>query len=850
MKITYLVTSADAAGEAEQAALEQARRLRAGHDVRILGIVEARAGGAAAVDPGVLVTAAPATLALAVRIAPPATALVHQTGLAPETWTARDEPLLASAPRLDLLITATEHAARWFTASLGAAAPLVEAVPWALPPGPRLRSSLAARTVVLADRLTKDGRAGDAIRAFASIADRFPDWSLRIFGDGPARRSLARLVESLDLQDQVHLLGPAPCLADEIAKCSVRVVTGASAGSGRARAEAFAAGVPVIAYAHPGAGELVSHGVNGHLVQPGVAALAAGLAGLMGDETTRLRLGMDALITARSLTAERDTARRAELFARALAAHEGAADRLAAHTARTVGGFVPAVHARQGERLVQLRNDLGPHDVARLNLETVTEALRDGSVPFLVLRDRGLRHRVAVTEDHRAEALAVLARHYGEEPVYAQPLKAAPGTPPSGPVGDVESWPVPGGLRIFHVIAPTTRTLEFGEDHGCDLEFWAVTADGGRVPLRPTLIGNTVPAEALRPADLTVGERAYPSLEAFTRPLADDVTFPIDAVYTWVDGADPAWLERRRAALGNGPEPAKADGGESRYSSRDELLYSLRSLAMHAPWIRRVWIVTDRQTPPWLDTAHQDVTVVDHRDVFADPDALPTYNSHAIETRLHHIEGLAEHFLYLNDDFFLGRPLTPAHFFHSNGLTKFFPSSTTIPMSPRTGKDATWLAAAKNNRALIEREFGRTPVQALKHAPYALRRSVLNEIERRFPEEVAATARSRIRSTEDISLVSSLYHYYALCTGKAVPGSLSVDTVPLSHSTSMPTLTRLLTLRDRDAFCLNDMASGDLTETQKWRATVGFLGSYFPIPCGFEKSADVSPDVSVESGRT
>ena len=38
---------------------------------------------------------------------------------------------------------------------------------------------------------------------------------------------------------------------------------------------------------------------------------------------------------------------------------------------------------------------------------------------------------------------------------------------------------------------------------------------------------------------------------------------------------------------------------------------------------------------------------------------LPTHNSHAVESQLHHIPGIAEHFLYSNDDMFFGRPLQP-----------------------------------------------------------------------------------------------------------------------------------------------------------------------------------------------
>ncbi|MEU5879407.1 stealth conserved region 3 domain-containing protein [Spirillospora sp. NPDC047279] len=898
MKITYFLDGAGGEAEAvDRAAVEDAAHLAGAHDVTFLALhgpvpswapdtpflidrsgdvprprrrtsldgttlerlaadgtladVETEAA-LAAFDGDVLVTSGTGVLGPAARHRPARALLVHRTDLAPERWEARHDPILAAAPRLDGLITGTRHAAEWFTASLEEAAPPVAAVPWTPPPGPRPRASLAARTVVLAGRLTNDCGAGDAIRAFATIAGRFPGWRLRIAGDGPAAKSLDRLIDALDLHHQVQITGDAlsaSSTAEELAAASIRLVLGPDAGAGRAYTEAFAAGVPVIARACPGAEEFVTDGVNGHLlIDEGAAALAARLASLMDDEQARLKLGTAAL--------DRVPVRDAGFFGELLAGRAGAAarraDRAAAHAARTVKGFVPVATAQRKAaavrrtvqaRDVQVRDDLGPHDAARLNLETVAGVLREAGIPFWVLRDHGQRHRVAVRAAHRTDTIEALARSLADEPVHAHAIKPAKGGPASGLVRDTAAWPAPGGLRIFRYLATSTRTLEYGPDQGCDLEFWGEAGNGALTPLRATLIGDTVPAGALDEDELTVGGHRYPTLRAFTRTPPDEITFPIDAVFTWVDGDDPDWRARRDETLtAAGLTPSRADGGDSRYSSRDELRYSLRSLAAHAPWIRHVWIVTDRQAPAWLEPG-PGVTVVDHRDLFSDPDAeLPTFNSHAIETRLHHIDGLAEHFLYLNDDFFIGRPLPATRFFDAGGLTRCFPSSTTIPPGPRTDRDPTWIAAAKNNRALIEEEFGRTPVRAFKHAPYALRRSVLDEIEGRWPEALAATARSRIRSVRDVSLVSSLYHHYALCTARAVTGDLSVDTVPLSHGTGMPTLTRLLALRDRDCFCLNDMASGDLGEAEKWRAATGFMESYFPVrgPHEVVKSSEIN----------
>src|SRR5690606_29513509 len=97
-------------------------------------------------------------------------------------------------------------------------------------------------------------------------------------------------------------------------------------------------------------------------------------------------------------------------------------------------------------------------------------------------------------------------------------------------------------------------------------------------------------------------------------------------------------------------------------------------------------------------------------------------------------------------------------------------------------------AGAMNNRRLLERRFGRKITHTLQHAPYALQRSVMAEIEREFPKEYRATMMSRLRELHTITVTSSLHHYYAYLTGRAVPGQLSYGYIRLDA----PKITRRL----------------------------------------------------------
>ncbi|XP_066525659.1 N-acetylglucosamine-1-phosphotransferase subunits alpha/beta [Hoplias malabaricus] len=110
------------------------------------------------------------------------------------------------------------------------------------------------------------------------------------------------------------------------------------------------------------------------------------------------------------------------------------------------------------------------------------------------------------------------------------------------------------------------------------------------------------------------------------------------------------------------------DVSASRFEDNEELRYSLRSVEKHAPWVRHIFIVTNGQIPSWLNLDNPRVTVVTHQEIFQNQSHLPTFSSPAIETHIHHIPGLSQKFIYLNDDVMFGKDVWPDDFFsHSKG---------------------------------------------------------------------------------------------------------------------------------------------------------------------------------------
>ncbi|UWR22226.1 stealth family protein [Sulfitobacter sp. S190] len=145
----------------------------------------------------------------------------------------------------------------------------------------------------------------------------------------------------------------------------------------------------------------------------------------------------------------------------------------------------------------------------------------------------------------------------------------------------------------------------------------------------------------------------------------------IDVVIPWVDGNDPAHVAKRKRYADTG----KADSNASppleydldvRWDNFDEITICLWSIHNFMGWVRRIWIITDNQTPDLssLPPRFRDkITIVDHTEIFAGfEDVLPTFNSATIECGALRIPGLADHFILFNDDVFATGPLSPDDF--------------------------------------------------------------------------------------------------------------------------------------------------------------------------------------------
>ena len=179
----------------------------------------------------------------------------------------------------------------------------------------------------------------------------------------------------------------------------------------------------------------------------------------------------------------------------------------------------------------------------------------------------------------------------------------------------------------------------------------------------------------------------------------------IDVVILWVDGSDPKWQAQKREYL---PPVAGDSNSANRYRDWGILPYWFRAIETFAPWVRKIHFVTWGHVPAFLNLDAPKLHVVRHEE-FIPAEYLPTFSSHAIEMNIHRIPGLAEHFIYFNDDMFLLRPHEQSDFFRE-GLP--CTCGREIPWG-FNGNVGIWSHAAANDLGVINAHFSKK--EAIRH---------------------------------------------------------------------------------------------------------------------------------------
>ena len=245
-----------------------------------------------------------------------------------------------------------------------------------------------------------------------------------------------------------------------------------------------------------------------------------------------------------------------------------------------------------------------------------------------------------------------------------------------------------------------------------------------------------------------------------------NTSFDIDVVYTWVDNSDAVWREKFKYHLLNENDKSKYGTNDSRFENHDELYYSVRSVLNNMPWVRYIYIITDNQCPIWLKSLNSNkIRIIDHRDII-DSEYLPTFNSHVIEAHLHRINGLAENFIYFNDNVFVGRYLPASHFFGSNGVASLFLSQKRLSKLLSKGVITPTLYASLNSKKILS-ELNLDIDIPLVHTYVPLKKSTYNYVWDNYSDDIQSFFNNKFRSNNDYNLATFLVPWIMYNQGRS-----------------------------------------------------------------------------------
>jgi len=164
------------------------------------------------------------------------------------------------------------------------------------------------RTLLSVGRLSYQKNYPVLIDAFARISAGFPDWHLKIVGEGEDRREIESLIDDLGMENRVSLNGTTRDVSSEYRAADLFCLPSRFEGFPNTLAEAMAHGLPAVAFERcAGTDELIEPNHNGLLAggNGDPATLAAALAELMGDLEARGRMGARAMDSVRKYAPEK-----------------------------------------------------------------------------------------------------------------------------------------------------------------------------------------------------------------------------------------------------------------------------------------------------------------------------------------------------------------------------------------------------------------------------------------------------------------------------------------------------------------------------------------------------------------
>lgn len=221
------------------------------------------------------------------------------------------------------------------------------------------------------------------------------------------------------------------------------------------------------------------------------------------------------------------------------------------------------------------------------------------------------------------------------------------------------------------------------------------------------------------------------------------MAYNIDVVIPMVFPEDDKWqIEYQEAA-----KREHQEWSTCRYRSFGLEQLQIDLIKTHMPWVHKIYILLAQETQyqDWM--CLEDVEVVFHKEFIPYP-YCPAFSAYTIEMFLHNIKGLAEHFIYFNDDMFPIHGMSRTDFFVGEGL--YAKAIYNIHLQEYYGqsKNSYW-DVLYNDWILASRHFKFNSLRAYidyDHGPHPMIKSIIKKAASDYRQEIEesiTTFRSR-----------------------------------------------------------------------------------------------------------
>lgn len=336
--------------------------------------------------------------------------------------------------------------------------------------------------------------------------------------------------------------------------------------------------------------------------------------------------------------------------------------------------------------------------------------------------------------------------------------------------------------------------------------------------------------------------------------------YDIDFVLSWMDPHDENWRKEKAKYWGIEIRDPNYDVNQvARFRDWDNLQYWFRGVEQFAPWVRKIYFVTWDTVPDWLNTDHPKLQVVRDREIIPE-DCVPAFSPNPMETNLHRIPGISEHFVFFNDDMFLLNPMSPEDFYR-NGLPREM--AVSYPLTNDLGNDPfhhmllTMMGVVNGffDKKQVQKKhwkkwfnpvYGKQNIHniltaynrffsciMIPHLPSSMRKSTYEEVWNAIPGQLMTTASHRFRNLTDIT--QYIFRYWAICKGEFEPTNVfKYGKEFFMNDDTVSELCRTIREKKYKMICIND--SKDIRYFEACRDAVKeAFDQVLPVKSSFEK---------------